>query len=135
MDQESKDITARYQKMIKNMNAELEELREENLMMQMENRQLKEINDNLMRMIMRTDDSIALPDVSHRTYFAISKVRMMDWMSDADMVNSLKIYLRPCIEENPQIVLSCIDSIKKESEDDSSIYDDLTDWIMMTFAY
>lgn len=135
MDKETKHIIERYQRMMEDMNAELEESRKEILMLQMTNRQLMESNDRLMMMAMKSDDSISLIDVSHRTYFAFSEVRMMDWLPDADKINLLKRYLLPCIEENPRIVLSCIDSIKKESEDDSSIYDDLTDWIMMTFAY
>ena len=100
-----------------------------------ENAILKESQDRLMKIAMRFPDAMSLPEVSHRTYFAVFEVLNMDGKSDADKVDYLKIYLRPSLEENARCVLSCLASIKEEHEEFSSILDDLHDWIINTFPY
>ena len=48
-------------------------------------------------------------------------------MSDADKLLSLKIYLRPCLDENPSQVLSIINEFKEKGYDVTMIGDGIND--------
>lgn len=97
-----------------------------------ENQLLRESQDRLMKMAMRTEDSIALPTVNHQTYFAIMELMQME-NSDDDKLKNLKIYLRPSLMENPSQVYSNVLSIKKDFPEFSPILDKLSSWIEETF--
>lgn len=98
-----------------------------------ENEILKDSHDKLMKMAMRTEDSIALPSINHAVIFALINVLQMEGMSDADKILYLKIYLRPCLEKNPSQVYAIISDFKEEHEEDDAILDSLSSWIAETF--
>jgi len=100
-----------------------------------ENNLLKESHDKLMKMAMRTEDSIALPEVSHKTIFAVMEVLNMDGKSDAEKIDCLKIYLRPSLEENPSGVFESIQSFKADFPECSSILETLSSWIEETYQF
>lgn len=135
MDQEMNNKIGEYRSMIKEIGRDMDEMMAEIDKLREENEELRRQNDKLFKMLMKTEDSIALPDVTHRAFFGIMEILSMDKVNDEDKLDYLKIYLRPSIEENPQIVLSCIASIKEEHERYSSILNDFNDWILNTFAY
>lgn len=94
-----------------------------------ENNALKEDKDKLMKMAMKTPDSIALPNINHSVIFAITQVLKMDYDSEEDKLKSLKIYLRPSLAENYSQVYSIIDGFKEEYPEYSPILDKLLLWI------
>ena len=98
-----------------------------------ENGILKDSHDKLMRMAMKTPDSIALPNINHHVFFALMEVLKMDGMSDDDKFLYLKIYLRPCLEKNPSQVYSIISEFKEEHDGHDAILDKLSSWIAETF--
>lgn len=110
----------------------IQNLIDENQSLKARNLELREDNDRLMRIAMKTEDSIAFPNINHSTIFAIIEVLKSDY-SDEDKLNCLKIYLRPNLEENPSSVKSCIDSFIQEHEDSSEILGELLSWINETF--
>lgn len=85
--------------------------------------------DRLMKMAMKTEDSIALPNINHSVIFAVMEVLKMENQSDEDKLKSLKIYLRPCLEKNPSQVFSIINGFKEEYDEFSSILEELSSWI------
>ena len=120
---------------IKEIEMNLEKLRADNLKLREENDELRKENEKLLKMVMKTDDAISLPNVYHRAFFGIMEILSMDKVNDEDKLDYLKIYLRPSLEENARCVLSCIASIKEEHEEYSSILEDFHQWIINTFAY
>ena len=100
-----------------------------------ENKLLSESNDKLMKMAMKTEDSIALPEISHKTIFAIMEVLKMEGKSDEEKIDCLKIYLRPSLEENASSVFSCIASFKEDYPRQSAILEELSSWIEDQFEF
>lgn len=135
MDEETSDKIQECRMMIKEIGEQMDNIMRQNKKLKKENTRLKEQNDKLMKMAMKFPDAIALQEVSHRTYFAIIEALKMDDESDEEKLEYMKKYLRPSIEENPRIVLSCIDSIKEDYKKYSPILDVFHDWIINTFAY
>lgn len=113
----------------------IQNLIDENKQLKSMNDELRQDKDKLMKIVMKTDDSIALINVYHKAFFGIIEVLRMKEDSDEDKLDYLKTYLRPSLEENPPIVLSCIELIKKEHEDYAPILDDFHEWIINTFPY
>lgn len=105
---------------------------DENARLKARNLELREDNDKLMRIAMKTEDSIAFPNINHSTIFAIIEVLKSDY-SDEDKINCLKIYLRPNLEENPLAVKSCIDSFIQEHDDYAPLLDKVSSWIQEDF--
>ena len=110
----------------------IQNLIDENKNLKARNDELRTDNDKLMRIAMKTEDSIAFPNINHSTIFAIIEVLKSDY-SDEDKINCLRIYLRPNLEENPQAVKSCIDSFIQEHDDYAPILEKLLSWINETF--
>ena len=98
-----------------------------------ENQSLMADKDNLMKMAMKTEDSIALPNVNHRTIFAIMEVLKMEGIPDADKVKNLKIYLRPSLEADSDAVFSCLQSFKEEYDEHDAILEELSSWIQESY--
>ncbi len=98
-----------------------------------ENEILKDSHDRLMRMAMKTPDSIALPNINHAVFFALMEVLKMEGMSEDDKFLYLKIYLRPCLEKNSSQVYSIISEFKAEHDGHDAILDKLSSWIAETF--
>lgn len=135
MDKDKENILAECRTMIKEIGRDMEEMMAEIDKLRKENDELRRKNAKLLKMVMKTEDAIALPDVHHRAFFGIMEILSMDIDSAGDKLDNLKIYLRPCIEENPRIVLSIVSSIKEEHEEYSSILKDFHEWILNSFAY
>ena len=110
----------------------IQNLIDENQRLQARNDELREDNDRLMRIAMKTEDSIAFPNINHSTIFAIIEVLKSDY-SDEDKINCLKIYLRPNLDENPHAVKSCIDSFIQEHNDYAPILDKVSSWIQEAY--
>lgn len=93
------------------------------------NDELKKDKEMLMKMVMKTNDSIALPNVNHSTFFALAQVLKNNNVSDDDKVDSLKVFLTPSLEEDSHAVLSIINEFKTEHPSYSNVLNKLTSWI------
>lgn len=94
---------------------------------------LKADKEMLMKIVMKTEDSIAFPNINHSVFFAISQVIKDDFYSDDEKLGYLKIYLRPSLEDDSDAVLSMIDSIKNDYDIDSPILNEVTSWIKESY--
>lgn len=105
------------------------------------NRQSEELKscrqdkDHLMMIALQTDSSIALPSVSHSSFFAITEVLKDSSYSDDDKLAYLKIYLKPSIKEDKEAVLSMINSIKANHQEtvNLQLLDNLFSFIQETY--
>ena len=100
----------------------------------LENKSLKEDKNMLMKIAMQTSDSIALININHSVIFALVQVLKDKESSDDEKLNALKIYLRPCLDDDVNAVLSNIDEFKQEYENYSHILDDLIAWINKSYS-
>ena len=126
----------KIQKSLDNIEIKMSDLRFENARLKsenekliIENRRLKDKIEKVMKMTMKTDDSIALPTINHSVIFAVMEILEMDDKSDEEKFKSLKIYLRPSLEENPSQVYSIINGFKEDYDESSPILDKLSSWI------
>jgi len=105
-----------------------------------ENKSLKQDKIMLMKIALQTEDSIALSDVNHASFFAITEVLKDSSTSDDEKIGFLKIYLKPSLISDTDKVLSMIASIK--SDDDLSdefknnyVLDNILSWIKENYQY
>lgn len=98
-----------------------------------ENKQLKEDKDKLMKIAMKTEDSVAFPTQKHSDIWLIMNVLSSVEYTEDQRLNALKIYLRPNIEANSTEVLSNIDYIKKEFNIESEVLNDFEAYIKETY--
>lgn len=99
-----------------------------------ENELLRDSQDRLMKMAMKTPDSIALPEVSHKTIFSIMEILKIEGKSHEEKIDSLKNYLRPSLEENPLKVFESIQTFKMEiSPSHSEELEELSSWILNNY--
>ena len=82
-----------------------------------------------MKIAMKTEDSIAFPNINHSVHFALSQVLGDDIASDSEKLSALKIYLRPSIDEDVHAVLFNINEFKSENPSYTDVLDNLTSWI------
>lgn len=99
-----------------------------------EHESLKADKEALMKIALKTEDSIAFPTVRHSTFFAVMEVLKDKSSSDDDKLAFMKIYLKPSIAEDKEAVLSMIEAIKSDygfSKDfiNPSLLDKLSSWI------
>lgn len=123
-------------KVTENVKKELDDLKLEsesyNVLIQRlmrENQELRQDKHTLMKIAMRTPDSIAFPQIAHSTYFALMQVLKDNDLENDDKLNYLKIYLKPSLEINYKEVLSAINSFSNEFEDYKDFLLNLTLWI------
>ena len=94
---------------------------------------LKEDKEMLMKIAMKTDDSLALPNINHNVFFAVTQVLKDTSYSDDEKFGYLKIYLRPSLEDDSDAVLSMLESIKNDYDIESPILDKVISWIHETY--
>lgn len=105
-----------------------------------ENKSLKEDKIMLMKIALKTEDSIALSDVNHASFFAITQVLKDSSTSDDEKIEFMKIYLKPSLIVDTDKVLSMIDSIKSDdvlSDEFKNYYvlDNILLWIKENYQY
>ena len=123
-------------KVTENVKKELDEMKLEsesyNVLIQRlmrENQELRQDKHTLMKIAMKTPDSIAFPQIAHSTYFALMQVLKDKDSSPIDKLNALKIYLKPSLEINHKDVLKAINSFSDEFEEYKDFLLNLTMWI------
>ena len=123
-------------KVTENVKRELDEMKLEsesyNVLLQRlmrENKELRQDKDTLMKIAMKTPDSIAFPNVTHSTYFALIQVLKDNDSSPIDKLNALKVYLKPSLEINPKEVLRAVNSFSDEFEEHKDFLINLIMWI------
>lgn len=94
-----------------------------------ENKELKHDKEILMKIAMRTPDSMAFPDITHSTYFALMQVLKDINLSPIEQINYLKVYLKPSLEINYVEVLKAIDDFTNEFEEYKDLLLNLVMWI------
>ena len=97
-----------------------------------ENKELRQDKDTLMKIAMKTPDSIAFPQIAHYVYFALSEV-LKDGTSDEEKLSNLKVYLKPSLDKDFAQVLSSIDMFKLEYNVGNDVLRDLSSWIRDTY--
>lgn len=98
-----------------------------------ENQSLTRDKEMLMKIAMKTDDSLALPNINHKVFFAVTQVLKDTSYSDDEKFGYLKIYLRPSLEDDSDAVLSMLESIKNDYDIESPILDKVISWIHETY--
>ena len=123
-------------KVTENVKRELDEMKLEsesyNVLLQRlmrKNKELRQDKDTLMKIAMKTPDSIAFPNVTHSTYFALIQVLKDNDSSPIDKLNALKVYLKPSLEINPKEVLRAVNSFSDEFEEHKDFLINLIMWI------
>ena len=79
-----------------------------------ENKSLRQDKDTLMKIALKTEDSIAFANVNHSSFFAITNVLKDNSFSDDEKLSYLKVYLKPSILQDKEAVLSMIEAIKSD---------------------
>ena len=79
-----------------------------------ENNSLRQDKDTLMKIALKTEDSIAFANVNHSSFFAITNVLKDNSFSDDEKLSYLKVYLKPSILQDKEAVLSMIEAIKSD---------------------
>lgn len=97
-----------------------------------ENKELRQDKDTLMKIAMKTPDSIAFPQIAHTTYFALMQVLKDKVSSDEDKLSRLKAYLHGALALDPDEVLRCIENFRKDFNINNQVLDDLVVWIAST---
>lgn len=90
---------------------------------------LKEDKAMLMKIAMKTPDSIALPNVTQSTYFALMQVLKDKALSPIDKLNALKVYLKPSLDINPEGVLNAVNSFADEFDEHKDFLLNVVMWI------
>ena len=126
-------------KVTENVKKQLDEMKLENesynvliQRLMRENKELRQDKDTLMKIAMKTPDSIAFPQIAHYVYFASSEV-LKDGTSDEEKLSNLKVYLKPSLDKDFAQVLSSIDMFKLEYNVGNDVLRDLSSWIRDTY--
>ena len=126
-------------KVTENVKKQLDEMKLENesynvliQRLMRENKELRQDKDTLMKIAMKTPDSIAFPQIAHYVYFALSEV-LKDGTSDDEKLSNLKVYLKPSLDKDFAQVLSSIDMFKLEYNVGNDVLRDLSSWIRDTY--
>ena len=137
------EIRKDYQKTMRQLDHisfELSRLHDENRSLKNENKELKkqieelkQDKDNLMKIAMKTPDSIAFPQMAHHIYFALTEVLNDASSSDEEKLTNLKTYLTPSLDKDTYQALYYVEEFQKEYTSFDSILNELVSWIK--FAY
>ena len=84
-----------------------------------ENKQLKEDKKQLYKLVLKTEDSVALVNNVHKaTYFIVLVVNDVG-TSEEEKLQDLKKYLSEMLAADPTSILEAIDILKDSSSEDS----------------
>lgn len=98
-----------------------------------ENEQLRKDKEMLMKIAMKTEDSIAFPTATHSTIFSTMEVLKDTSYTDDEKFDFLKIYLRPNLEKNPLEVRDTLSSFEEDYGVSSFVINRLITWINIQF--
>lgn len=118
---------------INKLASENEDLKAKNKQLKEEIEELKQDKDNLMKIAMKTPDSIAFPKMAHHIYFALIEVLKDNSLSDEEKLTNLKTYLKPSLDKDTHQALHFIEEFKQEHVSFENIINELVSWIK--FAY
>ena len=110
----------------------LQRLLDENKLLKERNVELKQDKEKLMKIAMKTPDSMAFPRIAHYVIFAIIEV-LKDNSSDEKKIENLKMYLKPSLERDPDEVLRHIEDFKQDYNVSSNVLNELSSWIKETY--
>lgn len=111
----------------------IQALLDENTRLKERNVELKQDKDMLMKIAMKTQDSIAFPNIAHYVYFALIEVLKDKELSPVEKINYLKTYLRPSLESNPHEVLKYVNEFANEYEEHKDFLINIIMWIEKTY--
>ena len=95
-----------------------------------ENKALQDDKDTLMKIAMKTPDSIAFPQIAHTTYFALMQVLKDESSSDEDKLSYLKTYLHGVMALDPDEVLRNVYQFQKDFDmGNTEVFNELVVWI------
>ena len=125
-------------KVTENVKKELDDLKLEsesyNVLLQRlmrENKELRQDKEMLMKIAMKTPDSIAFPQITHSTYFALMQVLKQDNLSNKDKLSHLKSYLQGVLAIDPDEVLKNVYQYQKDFDmgNNTEVLNELVVWI------
>lgn len=110
-----------------------EELTRQNHDLSVHVEELKIDNKYLMKIIMKSPESMAFPEMAHYIYFALIVVLKDNSLSDEEKLENLKTYLKPSLDEDVHEVLKYIEEFKQDNESHETLLNDLSSWIRYTY--
>ena len=84
-----------------------------------ENKQLKEDKKQLYKLILKTEDSVALVNNVHKATYFIAKVIEDVATPEEDKLQVLEHYLQQMLEEDPTSILTSIEILKDGASEES----------------
>ena len=84
-----------------------------------ENKQLKEDKKKLYKIVLATEDSVALVNNVHKATYFIAKVIEDVGTTEEEKLQVLKTYLKGMLEEDPDSILTSIDILKDSTSGSS----------------
>lgn len=107
----------------------IQKIMDDNANLKAMNEELRHDKHLLMKIAMKTEDSIAFPNIAHSVIFALCHVLEDKGISDEDKFICLKTYLRPSLNEDYEAVLSSLSSFEEDFEIESPIIQRVYSWI------
>ena len=112
---------------------ENKELRANNKELKKRIEELKQDKEVLMKIAMKTPDSIAFPQIAHYVNFALIEVLKDNDSSAEDKLSNLKTYLKPSLDKDIHEVLHYIEEFKQDNNQYEPILNDLLSWIKYSY--
>ena len=104
-------------------------LLDENKMLKEYVEELKADKHVLMKIAMQTPDSIALPNLSHKVFFALMEVLKLKDIDVEDKILYMRIYLKDELKARPLDVLNEIEEFKQEYDPSNEFLNELISYI------
>ena len=111
------------------LRSENKELRANNKALERHIEELKQDKEMLMKIAMKTPDSIAFPQIAHYVNFALIEVLKDKDTSDEEKLTNLKMYLKPSLDNDVHQALHYIEKFKQDHAQYEDILNELTSWI------
>lgn len=126
-------VTENVKKQLDDMKLESESYNVLIQRLMLENKELRQDKHTLMKIAMKTPDSIAFPQIAHYVYFALIEVLKDNSLSDEDKLSCLKTYLKPSLDKDTHQALHYIEEFKQENSSFESIINELISWIKFSY--